>query len=151
MARADRRSSASAIEQRVNREIFANLPVRTFETTMDEARRLGAMALFGEKYGDVVRVVDVPGFSTELCGGTHVRTTAEIGAFGILSEGSVGGGTRRIDAVTSGEAWACSGRARDGARRTAGRARGAAKGAQAQAAGGRDGGRPGRGGTASTG
>jgi alanyl-tRNA synthetase len=95
-----------AIEQRVNHAIFANVPVTTFETTLDEARRLGAMALFGEKYGDVVRVVDVHGTSTELCGGTHVRSTAEIGAFAILSEGSVGGGTRRIEAVTSGEAWA---------------------------------------------
>ncbi len=94
------------IEQRVNRAIFANLPVHTFETTLVEARNLGAMALFGEKYGDVVRVVDVPGTSTELCGGTHVRSTAEIGAFAILSEGSVGGGTRRIEALTSGEAWA---------------------------------------------
>jgi alanyl-tRNA synthetase len=95
-----------AIEQRVNRAVFANFPVHTFETTLEEARALGAMALFGEKYGDVVRVVEVPGTSTELCGGTHVRTTAEIGAFTILGEGSVGGGTRRIEAVTSGEAWA---------------------------------------------
>jgi alanyl-tRNA synthetase len=95
-----------AIEQRVNGAIFANVPVTTFETTLDEARRLGAMALFGEKYGDVVRVVDVKGTSTELCGGTHVRSTAEIGAFPTLGAGSVGGGTRRIEAVTSGEAWA---------------------------------------------
>jgi alanyl-tRNA synthetase len=95
-----------AVEQRVNRAIFANRPVHTFETTLDEARALGAMALFGEKYGDVVRVVEVPETSTELCGGTHVRTTAEIGLFAILSEGSVGGGARRIEAVTSGEAWA---------------------------------------------
>ena len=95
-----------AVEQQVNRAVFANHPVHTFETTLDEARSLGAMALFGEKYGDVVRVVEVPGTSTELCGGTHVRTTAEIGPFVILSEGSVGGGARRIEAVTSGEAWA---------------------------------------------
>jgi alanyl-tRNA synthetase len=95
-----------AVEQRVNRAVFANHPVHTFETTLDEARSLGAMALFGEKYGDVVRVVEVPGTSTELCGGTHVRTTAEIGPFVILSEGSVGGGARRIEAVTSGAAWA---------------------------------------------
>jgi alanyl-tRNA synthetase len=95
-----------AVEQHVNRAVFANVPVNTFETTLAEARNLGAMALFGEKYGDVVRVVEVPGTSTELCGGTHVRTTAEIGPFLILSEGSVGGGARRIEAVTSGEAWA---------------------------------------------
>jgi alanyl-tRNA synthetase len=96
----------AAVEDRVNRAVFANLPVQSFETTLDEARRLGAMALFGEKYGDVVRVVEVPGTSTELCGGTHVHSTAEIGGFAILSEGSVGGGARRIEAVTSGEAWA---------------------------------------------
>ena len=96
----------AAIEERVNRVVFANAPVHTFETTLDEARALGAMALFGEKYGEVVRVVDIEGTSTELCGGTHVRTTAEIGSFAILSEGSVGGGARRIEAVTSGEAWA---------------------------------------------
>jgi alanyl-tRNA synthetase len=96
----------AAVEQRVNRAVFANHPVHTFETTLEEARSLGAMALFGEKYGDVVRVVEVPGTSTELCGGTHVRTTAEIGPFVIRSEGSVGGGARRIEAVTSGEAWA---------------------------------------------
>jgi alanyl-tRNA synthetase len=95
-----------AVERRVNERIFENLPVRTFETPIDEARRLGAMMLFGEKYGEIVRVVEVAGYSTELCGGTHVSRTAEIGSFVILSEGSVGAGVRRMEAVTSGAAWA---------------------------------------------
>ena len=94
------------IEHRVNRAIFENHPLHIFETPIDEARKLGAMMLFGEKYGDIVRVVEIDGVSRELCGGTHVRSTAEIGSFAILSEGSVGSGARRIEAVTSGEAWA---------------------------------------------
>jgi alanyl-tRNA synthetase len=94
------------VEELVNEQIFAGRPVRIFETPLEEAKRLGAQMLFGEKYGDVVRVVEIDGFSRELCGGTHVRSTAEIGPFVITSEGSVGSGARRIEAVTSGQAFA---------------------------------------------
>jgi alanyl-tRNA synthetase len=94
------------VEHEVNRVVFENHPVRTFVTPIEEARNLGAMMLFGEKYGDEVRVVEVAGYSRELCGGTHVRSTAEIGPFVLLSEGSVGSGARRIEAVTAGEAFA---------------------------------------------
>jgi len=90
----------------VNEAVFENHPVRTFIVPIEEARKLGAQMLFGEKYGDEVRVVEVEGVSRELCGGTHVRTTAEIGPFVILSEGSVGSGARRIEAVTAGDAFA---------------------------------------------
>jgi alanyl-tRNA synthetase len=94
------------VERIVNEQVFQNHPVRVFETPIEEARKLGAQMLFGEKYGEVVRVVEIEGFSRELCGGTHVRSTAEIGPVAILSEGSVGSGARRIEAVSSGEAYA---------------------------------------------
>jgi alanyl-tRNA synthetase len=94
------------VEKRVNERVFANLPVRIYETPIEEARKLGAMMLFGEKYGDIVRIVDIGGWSVELCGGTHVRSTAEVGPFVILNESSVGAGARRIEAVTAGEAFA---------------------------------------------
>jgi alanyl-tRNA synthetase len=102
------------VERIVNEKVFEAIPVRTFVTPIEEARKLGAMMLFGEKYGEEVRVVEIDGFSRELCGGTHVRSTAEIGPFVILAEGSVGSGARRIEAVTAGEAWAhLHGRARE--------------------------------------
>jgi alanyl-tRNA synthetase len=94
------------VERSVNAIVFENRPARAFITPIDEARNLGAMMLFGEKYGEEVRVVEIDGYSRELCGGTHVRATAEIGPFVILSEGSVGAGARRIEAVTAGEAFA---------------------------------------------
>ncbi len=89
-----------AVEQAVNAAILAALPVTVTEMPVDEAKKLGAMALFGEKYGDTVRVVDAKDFSLELCGGTHVDNTARIGLFRIRSEGSVAAGVRRIEGVT---------------------------------------------------
>ena len=92
------------VEVLVNDWIFDNHPVRTFETPLEEARERGVTMLFGEKYGDVVRVVEVGDVSAELCGGAHVRSSAEIGAFKILTETSTGASTRRIEAITSGAA-----------------------------------------------
>lgn len=88
-----------AVEHIVNQKIFEAMEVSVREMPIEEAKKLGAMALFGEKYGDVVRVVDVQGWSTEFCGGTHVRNTAQLGCFKILSEGSVAAGVRRIEAT----------------------------------------------------
>jgi alanyl-tRNA synthetase len=94
------------VEDRVNEWILANDPVRPITTTLEEAKRLGAMALFGEKYGEVVRMVEIGDgeYSRELCGGTHVRSTAEIGLFHVLSETSSAANVRRIEAVTGPEA-----------------------------------------------
>ena len=90
------------VEDQVNRWILESQPVRALTTTLDEAKRLGAMALFGEKYGDVVRMVEVGdgSYSRELCGGTHVHNSAEIALFKVLSEGSSAANMRRIEAVT---------------------------------------------------
>jgi alanyl-tRNA synthetase len=88
------------IERLANQEILRNTPVETNVMELDEALQTGAMALFGEKYGDKVRVVSVPGFSRELCGGTHVQRTGDIGLLKVVYEGSISAGVRRMEAVT---------------------------------------------------
>ena len=88
------------IERLANREVLANDSVRAYETTKDEATAMGAIAFFGDKYGDVVRVLEAGGNSTELCGGTHVRATGDIGMIKIVGEGSIASGVRRLEAVT---------------------------------------------------
>jgi len=95
----------SAVEEEVNRVVFSPRPVTWESLPYEQAVAAGAMAFFGEKYADIVRMVTVPEVSRELCGGTHVRNTAEIGLFHILSEGAVAAGVRRIEAVTGLPAW----------------------------------------------
>jgi alanyl-tRNA synthetase len=94
------REERDEIEHIVNAQIVANTPVQTEERPTAEAIKAGAMALFGEKYGDTVRVVSISDFSMELCGGTHVRATGDIGVFAVVAEGGVAAGTRRIEALT---------------------------------------------------
>src|SRR5699024_9858324 len=94
-----------AIEKKVNEQIWKSIPLVIEEKSIDEAKDMGAMALFGEKYGDIVRVVQIGSYSIELCGGCHVVNTSEIGLFSIVSETGIGAGTRRIEAVSSKEAY----------------------------------------------
>lgn len=94
------RDEIKAVEKIVNTQILRAMDVSTFETTIDEAKKMGAMALFGEKYGEVVRVVKVGDFSTELCGGCHISNSSHVGFFKIISESGVAAGIRRIEAVT---------------------------------------------------
>jgi len=89
-----------AVERLVNEKIREDIPVSCFEKPLEEAQRMGATAIFGEKYGEIVRVVQIGDYSMELCGGTHVRATGEIGLFRITSEGSIASGVRRIEALT---------------------------------------------------
>ena len=102
---ATKQEDLERIEQLVNEKIWEQIPVVIEHMALDEAKELGAMALFGEKYGDIVRVVQIGDYSIELCGGCHVKNSAEIGLFKIVSESGIGAGVRRIDAVTSKEAY----------------------------------------------
>ena len=94
-----------AVEQMVNEQIWKEIPVKTVETDIDSAKEMGAIALFSDKYGDKVRVVKIGDYNTEFCGGDHVKNTNELGLFKIVSEGGVGAGVRRIEAVTASDAF----------------------------------------------
>jgi len=95
----------SEVERLANERVIANAAVRAFTTSMDEARNLGALAFFGDKYGDVVRVVEIGGFSKELCGGTHTSTSGQIGPLIILGESSIGSNLRRVEAYSGDNAY----------------------------------------------
>lgn len=99
------REQLQKVERLVNAKVFENHPVRAYETSLSVARESGVTALFGEKYGDFVRVLEVGNFSKELCGGTHIGRTSEIGFFRVVSESSVGANVRRIEGVTSFDAY----------------------------------------------
>jgi alanyl-tRNA synthetase len=135
-----------AIEREVNAHIWANIPVTTREMAYPDAIALGAMALFSEKYGDRVRVVFMGESSIELCGGTHVRSTGQVGLFQFSSQGGVAAGVRRIEAVTGPEAYTTSRRSTDspGRGRTQGAAGAPAPKARATARGAGQAGRAGR-------
>lgn len=92
------------VERLVNEKIFENLDITITQENIEDARKMGAMALFGEKYGNVVRVVNMGGYSVELCGGAHLKNTAQVGTFKIISENGVAAGVRRIEALTGTEA-----------------------------------------------
>ena len=97
------------VEQQINEVLQGDLEVHAFITSQAEARRLGAMALFGEKYGDEVRVVEVGDYARELCGGTHVARSGQLGLVKILSEASIGSGVRRVEALVGIDAFSAPG------------------------------------------
>jgi alanyl-tRNA synthetase len=98
-------SALADVEQEINEIALADLEVRAFVTTQDEARRIGAMALFGEKYGDAVRVVEVGDYARELCGGTHAARSGQLGMVKLLSEASIGAGVRRVEGLVGLDAY----------------------------------------------